>query len=138
MSSQQGKQRFFADKRQGVLYSLYLVLGGISLFVFINAGYVTIEAILWQYTSTYIVNAGIITLVAFIAGCMFLLGCFGIIKGRKLTKTTGIIGSLLLIVYPLVALSNQNMPSSFENLLFMIVPAVFILVLTIVWRRYLP
>jgi hypothetical protein len=138
MNAHQSRTGFFADKRQGVLYSLYLALGSISLFVFVNAGYVMIQAVLWQYTSTYIINAGVITLVSFLAGCLFLLSCFGVATGKKIVSSTGFLGCLLLIVYPLVAMFTKNLPSSYEYLLVLLAPAVFILILTVVWRRYLP
>ena len=127
---------FFNDKKLALLYSFYLSIGSVALFIFIISGFNTIEAVLWKYTTKYIINSSALTLVALISGILLLFSGYLMLKEKKNAKVTGIIGCLILIIYPLfVLILETKVPYSFNYILLLIIPAIIIIVLSIIIGR---
>ena len=121
------------DKKLALLYSFYLSIGSVTLFIFIISGFNTIESVLWQYTTKYIINSAVLTLAALISEVLLLFSCYLMLKEKKIAKTTGSIGCLILMTYPLFVLILEiKFPYSFNYILLLIVPAIIILVLSII------
>ncbi len=129
---------FIVDKKLALLYSFYLSIGSVALFIFIISGFNTIEAVLWQYTTKYIVNSAVLTLAALISGILLLFTCYLMLIEKKIAKVTGSIGCLILMIYPLFVLILEiKVPYSFNYILLLIVPAIIILVLsTIIGKKF--
>ena len=125
-----------ADKNILLLYSLYLALGSIALFVCLNNLYTTSQAIIWKYSVKYIVNSLTLVLASFVSGLFFLIACFWMIQSKKIAKMIGLFGCIFLIVYPLYVLYiNMMMPYSFTYLMILCIPAVVVAFLSILWRK---
>ena len=124
---------FINDKKLAVLYSFYLSIGSVAIFIFILSGFNTIESVLWQYTTKYIINSAVLTLVALMSGILILFTCYLMLKEKKIAKVTGIIGCLILILYPpIILILEIKVPYSFNYIILLIVPAIIILVFSII------
>ena len=126
------KLPLFVDKKQLLTYSLYLSLGSLALFIALTGTYTTLQAILWKYTTKYIVNSALLSLVAYTA-CILLIGsCYLLVKSNPLAKNTGFLGCSLFIIYPFtILLFEPMMPYSFTYLTFLCIPAIIILIVSL-------
>jgi len=125
------------EKRLLLLYSFYLGLGSVALFIFITGVNTTYQAIIWKYTSKYIVNSAVLTLVALTAGVLLVGACWLLLKSNPIVKSAGFLGCCLLIIYPFsVYLLDLMMPYSFVYLLLLCIPAAVALILSFrVWKK---
>jgi hypothetical protein len=126
------------DKHRLFIYSFFLALGSVSLYVFVNAIYTTYQGIIWSYSTSYIINAAIIGLVSLVAGFLFLVACFQMVQGKTFSWYPAIISSLILIGYPLVILFfGTQMPTSFDHLLFLLIPSsILLIILVLIWKKF--
>ena len=131
------KNNCLLDKKMTLIYSLYLAIGSIAFFIFINGVYTTIQAKIWYYSSRYMVNSITLTIVPFFSSILLFLTCIWIIKKKKNAKITGIVGCLLLIVYPLyVYFVDIAIPYNFNYIVIMFVPSIFLLLISLIyWRK---
>ena len=131
------KNNCLLDKKMTLIYSLYLAIGSIAFFIFINGVYTTIQAKIWYYSSRYMVNSITLTIVPFFSSVLLFLTCIWIIKKKKNAKITGIVGCLLLIVYPLyVYFVDIAIPYNFNYIVIMFVPSIFLLMISFIyWRK---
>jgi hypothetical protein len=128
---------FLLDKKMTLIYSLYLAIGSIAFFIFINGVYTTIQAKIWAYSSRYMVNSITLTVISFIASILLVITCFWIVKNKKNAKFYGIIGCLLLIIYPLyIYIVGIAVPYNFNYIAIMFIPAVVLFLITLYyWRK---
>lgn len=95
---------FLPDKKTGLLYSLYLAVGSVSLFaslVALNTGY---QGFIWSYSTRYVVNSFTLALALFLAGLMLIIACVRLIQTRKSARVFGFAGLGFLVAYSLFVL----------------------------------
>jgi len=131
------KNNCLLDEKMTLVYSLYLAIGSIAFFIFINGVYTTIQAKIWYYSSRYMVNSITLTIASFFSSGLLFLTCIWILKKKKNAKIAGIAGCLLLIVYPLyVYLVDIMIPYNFNYIVIMFVPSIFLLMISLIyWRK---
>jgi len=131
------KNNCLIDKKMTLIYSLYLAIGSIAFFIFINGVYTTIQAKIWYYSSRYMVNSIILTIIPFFSSVLLFLTCLWIIKKKKNAKKIGIVGCLFLIVYPLyVYIVDIAVPYNINYIFIMFVPAIVLLLFSLFyWRK---
>jgi hypothetical protein len=127
----------FSTKHQLLLYSLFIGLGSVSLYVFVTGFNTIYLGIVWKYTDSYIFNASIISLVALLASLIFFISCWFMIKKKPVYKYSGIVATIILIIFPyLFFLQGSSMPLSFEYLLLLSLPAVILFIFIILmWKK---
>jgi hypothetical protein len=95
---------FLPDKKTGIQYSLYLVIGSVSLFaslVALNTGY---QGFIWSYSSRYIVNSFTLAFALFLAGLLLLIACIRLLQAKKSYQVYGFAGIGFLVAYSLFVL----------------------------------
>ncbi len=135
-----GNKQFsvFSTKYQLLLYSIFIGLGSVSLYVFVTGFNTVYLGIVWKYTESYIFNAVIISLIALLASMIFFVSCWFLIKNKPVYKYSGVVATLILIIYPLVFfVKGSTMPLSFNYLLLLSLPALMLLVfLLFMWKKF--
>lgn len=129
---------FHLNKKQILIYSLYLSLGSLALFISLTGLYTTLQAILWQYTTKYIVNSAILSIVAFTAGILLIGSSYLLLKNNPMAINAGFLGCSLFLIYPCaVLLFEAMMPYSFTYLIVLTIPALVILIITglLIWKK---
>jgi hypothetical protein len=137
MKSEKNYQYKF-DKKMILIYSLYLAIGSIAFFIFINGIYTTIQANIWHYSLRYITNSIVFTVVTFISCILLFATCILILKTKKYAKIFGLIGCLLLIFYPLyIYLVDIITPYNFNYIFILFFPALISVIISLFyWRKY--
>jgi hypothetical protein len=125
------------QKKNTLVYSLYLAIGSVSIFIALNVLNTAYQGFIWSYTTKYVTNSLAIALVLLIASALLFMGCYQILKGKKFSYTLGAIGCLLLIVYPgYVLLIDFYVPYAFYYILLLWIPALIVLIVTVlVWKK---
>ena len=59
--------QFLIDKKTTLVYSLYLAIGSVSLFIALNILNTAYQGFIWSYTTKYVLNSLAIALVLLIA-----------------------------------------------------------------------
>lgn len=126
----------FQDTRKGLLYSLFVAVGSIALFVFANACYVLYESIIWQYTQSYVINAGIIALVSLFTAKLLFFTAYHMVKGKYNYTVVGIVGCFIPVVYPVLFFLGGQQPSSLDYGLMLVVPSVVLGAIAFVFWKY--
>jgi L-asparagine transporter-like permease len=125
------------QKKNTLVYSLYLVIGSVSIFIALNVLNTAYQGFIWSYTTKYVTNSLAIALVLLIASALLFMGCYQILKGKKFSYILGAIGCLLLIVYPgYVLLIDFYVPYAFYYMLLLWIPALIVLIVAVlVWKK---
>jgi hypothetical protein len=128
---------FHIQKKNILVYSLYLAIGSVSLFIALNILNTAYQGFIWSYTTKYVLNSLAIALVLLIASALLFIGCYQILKGKKFSFTLGVIGCALLIVYPgYVFLIDFYVPYTFYYMLLLWIPALIVLMIAVfVWKK---
>ena len=128
---------FLIQKKNTLMYSLYLAIGSVSLFIALNVLNTAYQGFIWSYTTKYVLNSLAIALVLLIASALLFMGCYQILKGKKFPFTLGAIGCLLLIVYPgYVLLIDSYVPYAFYYMILLWIPALIVLIIAVlVWKK---
>ena len=128
----------FSTKYQLLLYSIFIGLGSVSLYVFVTGVNTVYLGIVWKYTESYIFNAVIISLIALLASLIFFISCWFLIKNKPVYKYSGIIATLMLIIFPLLFfIRGSTMPLSFDYLVLLSLPAAILLIfLLFMWKKF--
>jgi hypothetical protein len=95
---------FIPDKKIGLQYSLYLVIGSVSLFaslVALNTGY---QGLIWSYSTRYVVNTFALAFALFLAGIMLVIACVRILQKKKSAQIFGFAGLGFLVAYAVFVL----------------------------------
>ncbi len=95
---------FLVDKKTGLLYSLYLAFGSVSLFASMIALNTAYEGFIWSYSARYIVNSFILAFALFLSGVLLIVACVQLIQARSSARIFGFVGVGLLIAYSLFVL----------------------------------
>jgi hypothetical protein len=100
-----GKRSFFLpDTKTGLQYSLYLVIGSVSLFaslVALNTGY---QGLIWSYSERYIINTFTLALALFLAGILLIIASVRTVQAKKSAQVFGLGGLGFLVAYSLFVL----------------------------------
>ena len=128
---------FLIQKKNTLVYSLYLAIGSISLFIALNILNTAYQGFIWSYTIKYVLNSLAIALVLLIASALLFMGCYQMLKGKKFSFMLGAIGCLLLVVYPgYVLLIDFYVPYAFYYMLLLWMPALIVLIIAVlVWKK---
>ena len=128
---------FLIQKKNTLVYSLYLAIGSISLFIALNILNTAYQGFIWSYTIKYVLNSLAIALVLLIASALLFMGCYQMLKGKKFSFMLGAIGCLLLVVYPgYVLLIDFYVPYVFYYMLLLWMPALIVLIIAVlVWKK---
>jgi hypothetical protein len=125
------------QKKNTLVYSLFLAIGSVSIFIALNVLNTAYQGFIWSYTTKYVMNSLAIALVLLIASALLFMGCYQILKGKKFSYILGAIGCLLLIVYPgYVLLIDFYVPYAFYYMLLLWIPALIVLIVAVlVWKK---
>jgi hypothetical protein len=95
---------FIHDKKIVLQYSLYLVIGSVSLFsslVALNTGY---QGLIWSYSTRYVVNTFTLAFALFLAGIMLVIASVRLLQARKSAQVFGFAGLGFLCAYSVFVL----------------------------------
>jgi hypothetical protein len=95
---------FLADKKTGLLYSMYLAVGSVSLFASMIALNTAYEGFIWSYSTRYIVNSFTLAFALFLSGALLIIACVRLIQARSSARIFGFAGVGFLIAYSLFVL----------------------------------
>jgi len=124
------------DKSTLLLYSLYLAIGSVAFFIALNMLYTAYQGYIWSYTVKYVINSLATALVLLIASGLFFMGCYQMVKGNRFPQILGLIGCVLLIIYPMYVLFiDSYVPYAFQYVLLLWIPA-FIVLFIVVYIGY--
>jgi hypothetical protein len=95
---------FLTDKKTGLLYSLYLAIGSVSLFASMIALNTAYEGFIWSYSTRYIVNSFTLALALFLSGVLLIVACVQLLQAKSSARIFGFAGVGFLIAYSLFVL----------------------------------
>lgn len=95
---------FLADKKTGLLYSLYLAIGSVSLFASMVALNTAYQGFIWSYSTRYIINSFTLALALFLSGVLLIIACVKLLQKRSSARLFGFAGIGFLIAYSLFIL----------------------------------
>jgi len=125
------------QKKNTLVYSLYLAISSVSLFIALNILNTAYQGFIWSYTTKYVLNSLAIAFVLLIASALLFMGCYQILKGKKFSFALGAIGCILLIVYPgYVFIIDSYVPYAFYYMLLLWIPALIVLIIAVFfWKK---
>jgi lipopolysaccharide export LptBFGC system permease protein LptF len=128
---------FLVDKKTLLMYSLYLAVGSVSLFIALNSLNTAYQAYIWSYSTKYVLNSLALALILLIASGILLFACYRIAKGKTSITALGAMGCLILLVYPIyVILIDSYVPYTFTYMLLLWVPAMIVLAVGLfIWNK---
>jgi len=111
--------------------------GSVSLYVFITGVNTTYLGIVWKYSDSYVINAGIISLISLFSSIIFFTNCWLMIKHRYFYKFSGFVAALILIMSSFILfLFGGTLPISFEYLLILFIPAfILMIIMGFLWKK---
>jgi hypothetical protein len=95
---------FLAEKKTGLLYSLYLAVGSVSLFASMVALNTAYQGFIWSYSTRYIINSFTLAFALFLSGVFLIIACFKLLQKRSSARLFGFAGIGFLITYSLFIL----------------------------------
>ena len=95
---------FLGDKKTGLLYSLYLAMGSVSLFASMVALNTAYQGFIWSYSTRYIINSFTLAFALFLSGALLIIACFKLVQSRQSARIFGFAGIGFLVVYSLFIL----------------------------------
>ncbi len=95
---------FLADKKTGLLYSLYLSIASVSLFASMVALNTAYQGFIWSYSARYIINSFTLAFVLFLSGAFLIIACIRLVQTRSSARLFGFTGIGFLITYSLFVL----------------------------------
>src|SRR5512136_523046 len=90
---------FLADKKTGLLYSLFLAVGSVSLFSSMIALNTAYQGFIWSYSTRYIVNSFTLAFALFLSGVFLIVACVQLLQKRSAARIFGFAGVGVLIAY---------------------------------------
>ncbi|HWR63348.1 MAG TPA: hypothetical protein VN365_02975 [Candidatus Thermoplasmatota archaeon] len=90
---------FLADKKTGLLYSLYLAIGSVSLFASMVALNTAYQGYIWSYSSRYIINSFTLAFALFVSGALLIVACYKLQQKRSSARLFGFAGLGFLLGY---------------------------------------
>ncbi|HVQ00722.1 MAG TPA: hypothetical protein VMT57_04335 [Candidatus Thermoplasmatota archaeon] len=120
---------FLTDRSKGMLYSLYLAVGAVSLFSALVALNNTYQGYIWSYSQRYIINSFTLAFALFLSATLLIIACVRLVEGKP-AQVFGFAGLGFLVAYSLfVLLIDQYIA---YTLVFMVILLVlFALILAI-------
>jgi peptidoglycan/LPS O-acetylase OafA/YrhL len=120
---------FLADRKKGLHYSLYLVIGTVSLFSALVALNNTYQGYIWSYSQRYIINSFTLAFALFLAGALLIIACVRLVQAKP-AHVFGFAGLGFLLAYSLFVLFIDRYIA--YTLVFMVILLVlFALILAI-------
>ena len=95
---------FLADKKTGLLYSMYLAVGSVSLFASMIALNTAYQGFIWSYSTRYIVNSFTLAFALFLSGALLIVACVRLLQEKSSARIFGFAGIGFLIAYSLFIL----------------------------------
>src|SRR5512139_166904 len=93
-----------AEKKTGVLYSLYLAIASTSLFASMVALNTAYQGYIWSYSMRYIINSFTLALALFLSGALLIVACMKLVQKRSSARLFGFTGIGFLLAYSLFIL----------------------------------
>jgi|GEM_PF-1509370 len=126
---------FLADRKKGLLYSLYLAIGTASLFSALVALNNTYQGYIWSYSQRYIINSFTLSFALFLSGTLLIIACIRLVKGKP-AQVFGFAGLGFLLAYSLfVLLIDQYITYTLVFMVILLVLFAFILTITVLVFR---
>jgi len=120
---------FLADKKTGLLYSLYLALGSVSLFASMVALNTAYQGFIWSYSTRYVINSFILALALFLSGALLIVSCMKLLKKRPSARLFGFVGIGFLIAYSLfILIIDRYIAYTLVYVLMLLILSVLIMV----------
>jgi len=127
---------FLADKKTGLLYSLYLAIGSVSLFASMVALNNAYQGFIWSYSSRYIINSFTLAFALFLSGAFLIVACVRLVQARSSARLFGFAGFGFLICYSLFILFiDRYIAYTVVYMLMLLVLFAFILVGAVLFLR---
>ena len=95
---------FLAEKKTGLLYSLYLTIGSVSLFASMVALNTAYQGFIWSYSTRYIINSFTLAFALFISGALLIIACVRLVQEKQSARVFGFAGIGFLVAYSLFIL----------------------------------
>jgi uncharacterized membrane protein len=95
---------FLAEKNTGLLYSLYLTIGSVSLFASMVALNTAYQGFIWSYSTRYIINSFTLAFALFISGAFLIIACVRLVQEKQSARVFGFAGIGFLVAYSLFIL----------------------------------
>ena len=95
---------FLPDKKIGLMYSLYLAIGSVSVFASMVALNTAYQGLIWSYSTRYVINSIILAFSLFLSGALCIIACIKFVQGKQSARVFGFVGLGLLFAYSLFVL----------------------------------
>jgi hypothetical protein len=120
---------FLADKKTGLLYSLYLAVGSVSLFASMIALNTAYQGFIWSYSTRYIVNSFTLAFALFLSGVLLIVACVLLLQARPSARIFGFAGVGFLITYSLFILFiDRYIAYTLVYVLMLLIPFALVVV----------
>jgi hypothetical protein len=120
---------FLAEKKTGLLYSLYLAVGSVSLFASMVALNTAYQGFIWSYSTRYVINSFTLAFALFLSGALLIVACMKLLQKRSSARLFGFAGIGFLIAYSLfILLIDRYIAYTPVYILMLLVLSVLILV----------
>jgi hypothetical protein len=120
---------FLVDKKTGLLYSLYLALGSVSLFASMVALNTAYQGFIWSYSTKYVINSFVLALALFLSGALLIISCTKLLKKRPSARLFGFVGIGFLIAYSLfILIIDRYIAYTLVYVLMLLILSVLIMV----------
>lgn len=117
-----------------LLYSGYLALAALSLYLAFIEAYTAYLGYIWKYSTQYVYKMGVYAAALFIAAVFLGQGCLYLARHRPYGSIPGLFGCLILIGFPVYLLAVD--PEHPIPVAVLIVPALLLLLISIlIWRN---
>jgi hypothetical protein len=120
---------FLDEKKTGLLYSLYLAIGSVSLFASMVALNNAYQGFIWSYSTRYVINSFILAFALFLSGFFLIIACMKLLKKRSSARLFGFIGIGFLLAYSLFVLFiDRYIAYTLVYVVMLLILSVFIMV----------
>jgi hypothetical protein len=129
-------KEFFVDKKTMLLYSLYLVIGSVSIFASLVALNTAYQGFIWSYSTRYIINSFVLAFALFISGSLLIIACMKLLKKRPSARLFGFIGVGFLIAYSLfILIIDRYIAYTLVYVLILLILSVLIIAAAVLFYK---
>lgn len=123
---------FIADKKTGLLYSMYLGIGSVSLFASMIALNTAYEGFIWSYSTRYVVNSFTLAFALFLSGALLIIACVRLQQEKPSARVFGFAGVGFLIAYSFfILIIDRYIAYTLVYVLILLVLFALIVIITV-------
>lgn len=123
---------FIADKKTGLLYSMYLGIGSVSLFASMIALNTAYEGFIWSYSTRYVVNSFTLAFALFLSGDLLIIACVRLQQEKPSARVFGFAGVGFLIAYSFfILIIDRYIAYTLVYVLILLVLFALIVIITV-------